>query len=382
MEFFQFTRIEHQVLVLCARIHLSEPIKQEVSSLLATGKVDVNYLIILAKKHKVLQLIAEHLIELDVHSHISDFNKYLMNNYYLGIRRINEIIFKEFELVLSVLNAKKLKAIPLKGSQLVPMIYKDYGLRTLNDIDFLISLEDRQVLSDCLKSLGYKMGVYNWSTCQVDSISREEELLWKMHIGNLYPHTKKFEDNYCKYLSIDFSYDVDLQKNFNASRLLIERAAEASLLEVPVHLLHKTDFLIHLCIHLYKEATNVQWVLYHNDLNLIKFCDIREYLLSIFNDIDPEYLCARIAELSANEAVFYSFYYLDRLFGETFSEQLLGELNILDHQYLEKYGVLDYGAPREWRKGFYDRFFGLSNEDELTETSKLEKLKNEQLTEK
>lgn len=38
--------------------------------------------------------------------------------------------------------------------------------------------------------------------------------------------------------------------------------------------LEDKDFIIHLCLHLYKEATTSEWVFRRKDLNLYKFNDI------------------------------------------------------------------------------------------------------------
>jgi len=370
----EFKRAEHELLVLCSKLSLTEQEENRVKSLIGSN-IDFDYLFILAKKHKILQLISRHLIQLDVDSKISSPNKFFMNAFYLGVKRKNERLFKELRDVISKFDEFGLHTIPLKGSQLASTVYQDLGLRSLNDFDFLIPLKERQAVSDCLKSIGYHIGMYNWSKRNVDSISREEELMWKMHVGNLYPHTKVIDDPFSHYISIDFSYNVDLQKSFSASKLLLDASSEGELLGVRTHLLDNTDFLIHLCIHLYKEATNVQWVLYHADLNLIKFCDVREYVLAIQKDLNPAHLCERTKQLGAKEAVFYTFYYLDYLYGEQFTQRFIQDIEISDRDYLGKYGSLDYDTAQIWRKSFYDRFFALNNMDELQETSKLEKIK-------
>ena len=200
--------------------------------------------------------------------------------------------------------------------------------------------------------------------------------MWKMHVGNLYPHSLSIANQYCDFVSIDFSYDVDLRKDYKATQEMLNNSVINELYGTEAFLLSKIDFLIHLCIHLYKEATNVQWVIYHADLNLIKFCDVREYTKAIIEKLDEEVFYNRIQALRAEEAVFYTFYYVDYLFEENFSSSLSENLNIRDIDYLSKYGYNDYDSPAVWKKTFYERFFSTSNLDELEEVSKLEKIKN------
>lgn len=374
MERIQCKRPEHELLLLCGRVALAEKDRENIRAIISAEALDFDYFLLLAKKHKVLQLVAKHLPSLDPESKISDFDKYLLHSYYLGIQKINHVKFEELRNILQTFVRRGIKAVPLKGAVLTPTVYRDFGLRTLNDIDFLISLEDRRAASECLKELGYQSGMYNWQTGEVDAVSREEELLWSMHIGNLHPRTKKMDSEYCKYVTVDFSYDVDLQKNYLASRLLLENAVKTTFLGQETYLLNETDFLIHLCIHLYKEASNAQWVIYHNDLNLIKFCDVREYLLTIAGNLDPGRFCQRVRELRAEKGVYYTFHYLDYLYSETYSQTLLKDLGMDDTGFLDEYGHLDYESPKLWKKSFYDRFFSLSNLEELVETSKLERI--------
>lgn len=51
-----------------------------------------------------------------------------------------------------------------------------------------------------------------------------------------------------------------------------------------VHTLRNDDFFVHLCSHLYKEATTLPWVEMMRDMTLYKYCDI--YML--LNDVNEE----------------------------------------------------------------------------------------------
>ena len=67
-------------------------------------------------------------------------------------------------------------------------------------------------------------------------------------------------------------------------RELLGRASprDAGGLEIPT--LEEGDFFVHLCCHLYKEATTLPWVEMNRDMTLYKYCDI--YML--LNDIDRD----------------------------------------------------------------------------------------------
>lgn len=363
------TKQEEKLLILCSRTELSSDEEVEIKEIL-NRDMDITRLIGLAVKHKVLPLISKHILNLSENTNLSFQYKRLFLFSYLGNKQRNEVLFNELFNILNHFYNEKIDIIPLKGLVLTPLVYKDYGIRTLNDLDFLISINSKSIVSSELKKLGYKMGKYDYFATQFTEITREEELLWKMHLGNLHPHVKKGPNDYLNYINVDFSYDVDLKKEYTASRLLIENSIDSEILGVRTKMLNEIDFLIHICIHLYKEATNVEWVYLHAELNLIKFCDLREYTLSIVDKLDWTELSVRAKELGADDAVFYSYYYLDFIYGERFTDNFTRQLGITDISYMEKYGEKDYQGAKVWKKSFTERFFSLSNKDEITEISK------------
>lgn len=369
-----YSTSEEKLLIQCSRLKHTKEQEEEIKQIISEG-FNIDKFIALAIRHKVLQLVGGHLIRLDENSQIHHRFKRLFQFFYLGNKEKNEFMYLEFKKILKAFHENKIKVIPLKGSLLIPQVYEDYGFRVLNDLDFLISPEDKGRVTTALKKLGYCIGNYNWSNSEVVQISRKEELLWSLHAGNIHPHLKKFDNPYVRFIEIDFSYDVDLQKNYNASQGLLEKSLVQSIFNIPVSLLNPIDFLIHLCIHLYKEATNVQWVLLHADLNIIKFCDIREYILVKSESLNWEILVHRAMDLGADKALFYSFYYLDYIFGDDFFTKIKNHLNITDISFLENFGELDYGGAAKWRKSFAERFFSMNNLDEIETTSKLENLK-------
>lgn len=149
---------------------------------------------------------------------------------------------------------------------------------------------------------------------------------------------------------------------------MLDAAIEKSFLQTDTYMLEPLDFLIHLAFHLYKEATNVQYVYLHADLNLIKFCDVREYVkfAEEQNQLDWHALQARAKELGAEKALFYTFTFVDLLYQTNYIDQLQ-QLDMSDQSFLEAYGENDFGSSKMWKKSFVERFFSLDNRDELEE---------------
>lgn len=220
---------EERLLILCSRITLSREEEQEVKDILQDD-VNMFHLIALGIRHKVIYFLGKHLKRLDVSNNINFQYKRILDHIYMGNKKRNESIFSKMMPVLETINKNQLVAIPLKGAVMVPHIYKDYGLRGLNDLDFLIDVNQSNKISDTLNSLGYYAGKYIHATDEIEYTSRKQELTWRMYAGNLHPHIKKFDDEYLKYLNIDFSYDVDLNGDLKASQGLLNSVKESELM--------------------------------------------------------------------------------------------------------------------------------------------------------
>ena len=86
-------------------------------------------------------------------------------------------------------------------------------------------------------------------------------------------------------MEVDINFSLDYKPG--DTELLKEMMSNSVVLklgEYKVHTLRNDDFFIHLCSHLYKEATTLPWVEMMRDMTLYKYCDI--YML--LNDADEE----------------------------------------------------------------------------------------------
>ncbi len=59
--------------------------------------------------------------------------------------------------------------------------------------------------------------------------------------------------------------------------------------------LKPAHFFIHMCCHHYREGSHASWILIGKDLNIIKFCDVREYVVNCMkhDDILEVKLCKK-----------------------------------------------------------------------------------------
>lgn len=306
---------------------MSDAEQAEAGDLLAAG-VNVPALLELTLRHKVLQLVGTHLLRLDTEGRLSFPERFLMKMYREAIKQRNVALLAEAENVLRGLRERGLTAVPLKGLVLAPDVYRDLGLRAMNDVDLLIPLDERRAASDALIEMGYVVGDFDLATGQIARASAETEMSWRMHVGNLHPHALLLDDPFGMCSRIDLSYDVDTEKNYLVSKALLAGANDGAYRGVPTRVLTTIDFGIHVAVHMFKEATNDFWIQAAQgaDLHLIKVCDLREYLLAYHAEIDWEQFCRRVVELGVVRAVSHGLELIRKTYGDVFVDDVLSSL--------------------------------------------------------
>jgi hypothetical protein len=81
-----------------------------------------------------------------------------------------------------------------------------------------------------------------------------------------------------------------------------------------VRTLDRADFILHLCAHLYKEATTIPWIRMKRDMTLYKYCDI----YALFCDFTKEefnQLFKRVQTTQMEKEFLYCLDSIESLFG-------------------------------------------------------------------
>jgi hypothetical protein len=86
-----------------------------------------------------------------------------------------------------------------------------------------------------------------------------------------------------------------------------------------IRTLDPSDFMLHLCSHLYKEATTVPWIRMKRDMTFYKFCDIYG-LLQDFTESDLDALISKSIDLSVQKEVLYCLGGIEAFFGPVHSK--------------------------------------------------------------
>lgn len=211
-----------------------------------------------------------------------EFRNSLKNTYVQNIEK-NESYFWCIKYVEEILSQCDCRYVLLKGAYLCK-VYPE-GYRTSNDIDLLVHPNDVTIIGNTLIKDGFKQG--NIRNGKFEPATRKEIIESKMTRGETVPYIKEVNLPQMQFLEIDINFSLDYQSgDIVLLEEMLNNMAIEELEDLKVHTLRADDFFIHLCSHLYKEATTLPWIEMTRDMTLYKYCDI--YML--INDADEKYI--------------------------------------------------------------------------------------------
>lgn len=235
-------------------------------------------------------------------------------SYYECLRILSEVLSEQYG-----------KFAMLKGA----LLCKRYpeGYRTSNDVDLLVSPEFVSDIGETLSRAGFRQG--NIRDGVFVPATRKEIIESKMMRGETVPYFYKIDLPYMEYIEVDINFSLDY-KNGKSEIVeeMISRSQEVELDNISIMTLDKYDFLIHLCCHLYKEATTLPWVRMKRDMTIYKYCDIRLLTDSMTNEECNSFL-SRAIELGTAEVCACALLWTDCLLGFQNSYVTKSACNIL-----------------------------------------------------
>ncbi len=222
----------------------------------------------------------------------------------------NNSFFQCVQLVEEALSNCECKYAMLKGAYLCKAYPQGY--RTSNDIDLLVHPKDVTEVGNALLKTGFKQG--NIRNGNFVPATRKEIIESKMMRGETVPYIKEINLPGIQFLEVDINFSLDYKPgDTNLLDEMINNTRFVNIGDFKVCTLRADDFFVHLCSHLYKEATTLPWVEMMRDMTLYKYCDI--YML--LNDADKEYvdfLFDRAVKLGMEKVCAFAVFHTAELF--------------------------------------------------------------------
>ncbi len=222
----------------------------------------------------------------------------------------NRSFYQCVALVSNILAKCECKVAMLKGGWLCA--HYPEGYRTSNDIDLLVLPKDVTTIGNLLLIAGFRQG--DVRNDEFIPATRKEIIESKIMRGETVPYIKEVDLPGMKYLEVDINFSLDY-KNGEEDALanILERACILEEKGIKIPTLRGDDFFIHLCSHLYKEATTLPWIEMHRDMTLYKYCDIY-MLLSEMSDANVAEIFTRAKELGMEKICAYAILQTAELF--------------------------------------------------------------------
>jgi len=309
------SRYTEEKIILCtSQLHVSEHHKVLLESMLMSDSIDWNY-------------VLERTLEEGTTGLVYKTIKGMGNNYLSKIPCAdafstvysetifrNTLLFEEFKKVLDAFEGHRIPVILLRGYVMIQTIYKDPGLRPLDDIDILIRKEDVLTISDILFRSGYR------SPPSYPLLFIKDGAMIDVHLdlaGSSRIQSRRFGYNeeaaqwwqHCKKFLIP-----PADKSFTVQDSSYEH----------IFVLDTHDFVITSAVHLLK----------HSFGRLIWFVDIKEMLEYERPHFDWKSFRGRIEFLCMQKPLYYSLKYIHVLYGVSVPPSLLEdfgkELNVFE----------------------------------------------------
>ena len=364
---------EQRIVILASRLTFSEDDEKELTKL-AKEKLDWFQVFKIALKNQVIQLIWNNLKVRNLEQNIPNRLRYVFLFYTSGTKERNLIIFHELMQIMKAIQPENNQCVIVKGGYLIPHVYKDFGIRTVSDIDFLIPVAQVKQLRAIMNSLGYIEGDYDSVTNTIKPPNREREVFYTISMHQTIPFRKIINSSFIKYITFDVNFLFDHYIKPELVNLVISRAEVSQ--DGYYRYLKSSDFFIHQCCHHYKDAFSAAAIFINSNLNIVKYCDLREYILQHMNESQLYEAIEFAKENGLEKPVYFTLYCLEQIYNDGYEKKLLQALNIKDNEFINKFGKNEYGYEITWKKNFWQRLFSESNIDELPYEPKQAKVMN------
>lgn len=243
----------------------------------------------------------------------------------------------------------------LKGAVLNTSYYED-GERISNDTDILVDVRDLKEVIQLCTSMGYIQGEVE--NGEIIRATKKEILFAQLNTYETVPLIKKTGDPYLPFHEFDVNFRLGNDDKSGLSNNLIQNTVLSGDDEFSLRTMTVENFLIYLCIHLYREAVMVYKIAQGADLILYKFMDIHHYIEANRQNISWKKLQEEVFQLDKVEDIYYVLFYTEKLYPGTVDDKILDMFEPEDVHYLDQYRGRDNSDEvYDWKMDFYERMF-------------------------
>ena len=255
---------EERLLVLAARVHLDTKAAAGMASILGQD-LDWPFIMRRSKQLGVQPLLHRHLSQAEYAPLVPEAERFRLREAYREQSIRNLWIYGQIDRILDIPVPSKTPVVLLKGAYLAKWVYRDMGLRPMNDIDLLCRTEDADTLRDKLFHLGFS---------QEDHKSPLHESL-----APQFDHLPPFFHPGKVKVEVHLNIFSGLPHDAGDMKRVWERTTSMEFENLRQTCLSPEDLLLQLTLHLSKHIETGFPLLYW-------FCDIHEVVSNDLHKID------------------------------------------------------------------------------------------------
>ena len=264
---------EWTILELLARGVVDDSERQMVRNLLVAETLNWGELLEQALRHKMVPMLAHHVISADLRFDVPT-SIYMHLESALEWNRCQIEVFRgETVRVARGLAGRGIRFVVTKGMTFESTLYGGLGTRHMNDIDFMITPQDREAVMSALQELGFRP-FFEWA-----KDPRREEISSRLNRDHLPKLAREIDRPGTRIINLDVANSLTWTKSpFDVP---VEEALE-NYVEQPVPGMPgvsipcfrpKYQFLFTV-LHLFREAWLQKFVDFGSDVGLMKFGDV------------------------------------------------------------------------------------------------------------
>lgn len=291
-------RVEHELLLLCARTQVVEKARQRIIALTSSpAGIDWDYFYRLARRHSVLPLIYSQLSSVNSENIPTAELERLKKNYQSNAAR-NLLLNAELCRILQQFETAGVETVPYKGPALAVYAYGNLALRRFVDLDILVRKADVMRAMEILEHAGFFCST-PWTSAQRALLLRTQHNLSMSREAGL--------------LVVELHWEV-ASRLFAASLQAEEfwgRLASMRLNNLEVKCLSSEDLLLSLCVHGSKHLwERLAWI-----------CDVAE-LVRTRKEMDWDAVLARAVSAGSQRMLLLGLYLANSLLDASLPKQI------------------------------------------------------------
>lgn len=320
-----------------AKVSPSHKDFENILQLISLGENKLNQLLL---KNKLQLLFVKHLEAFNSSSAISEelFASYSNQLLWLQLKydEYRDLLYN----IQNIFSQKRISYAILKGMANNAELYiNDHVLyRPFEDMDILILPEQIDEVNAVLHKVGFIQGTYHNSN--IVKAPRKDILYWRLNSHQLHEYIRFSKYSY---ISSYFRLNVDVNTTIfeggkyadpiNISHFLentIDKSMVSSSCAFTYKTLEYTFDLLQLCYHFYKDTVYEAKKNTGEDYCLLKFCDIREYILKYRTQIDWDRFITIVNDSKIGNQIYYTLKLISSFYKDLCIDDILLKISITE----------------------------------------------------